>query len=90
MQKPRSRLGFFWIGVGLLALCSCATAGIGRLADSSVAHASNYSSPLFSYGLLGCLCLVLPALVLGLGLGMLHGRRLPELTQEDFQQLDQV
>jgi len=87
MEKPRSRLGCFWIGVGLLTLCSCAFAGIGRLADSGLPHPAGYSAPLFSYGLLGCLCLVFPALVLGIGLGILHGRRLPPLTQEDLDQL---
>jgi hypothetical protein len=87
MERLRSRLGCFWIGVGVLALCSCASAGIGRLADGGVAHAADYSSPLFSFGLLGCFCLVLPALAVGVGLGILHGRRSPPLTQEELDQI---
>ena len=84
---PRSRLSCFWIGVGLLALFSCAAAGLGRLADAAISHSSDYASPLFSYGLTGCLCLVLPALVLGIGLGIRHGRRLPPLTDEELNRL---
>jgi hypothetical protein len=88
VEKPRSRLSCFWIGLGLLTLCSCAAAGIGRLADRGVPHASDYSVPLLSYGLLTCLCLVAPALVIGLGLGLAHGRRLPELTAEEIGSLE--
>jgi hypothetical protein len=88
VEKPRSRLSCFWIGLGLLAGCSCAAAGIGRLADRGVAHAADYSAPFLSYGLVTCLCLVVPALVVGVGLGIVHGRRLPELTAEEIGQLE--
>jgi hypothetical protein len=63
---------------------------VGRLADAGVSHSTDYSSPIFSYGLLGCLCLVFPALVLGAAFGFLRGRRLPALTQEELGELEKA
>ncbi len=87
MAQTRRSPGCIWLGLGGLGLCSCAAAGVGRAVDMTVPHDIGYASPLFSFGLLGCLCLILPALLAGVVLGLWRGNRLPAVTDEELGQV---
>jgi hypothetical protein len=77
-----------WI---VLSLGLCAFAGLGRLADGAQGlHAAGYQTPWFPGGLLGCLCLALPATAGGVLLGFLRGRRPPAVTAEDWRALGEA
>ncbi len=86
-MNPRRR-GCWWIAWLILVVGLCGFAGLGRLADGSEAlHAAGYQTPWFPGGLLGCLCLAVPAVAAGGLLGFLRGRRPPEVTAEDLEAL---
>lgn len=86
-MKPQRR-GCGWIAWVVLVVGLCAFAGVGRLADGiSTLHAAGYQTPWFPGGLLGCLCLAVPAVGAGGLLGFLRGRRPPQVTSEDLDAL---
>ena len=74
-----------WIAGILLVFGLCGFPGLGQISDRFlVTHAADYRASLFPAGLLGCLCLGVPALVLGAAAGIWRGTRPPEVTEDEL------
>ena len=85
MGSKSQRTSCLWIAGILLVFGLCGFAGLGQISDRFlVTHAADYRASLFPAGLLGCLCLGVPALVLGAVAGIWRGTRPPEVTEDEL------